>query len=107
MQFLKSVVIGMAVLIALAIGFLIYGLVKKSSEPNWKPFAAITPAAPASDALPPFGDVSLDLPPQCQIVSTYGESGRLIFELETAEGCPDVIVLDLATGKRLGSVRLR
>jgi len=115
MKLLKTVVIGLGVLIAAAVVLLVYGLYKKSADPAWRPLAGAS--APASSAAPQatapaaplaaFGDVTLDIPRNCEIVGTYAENGRLIFEIVAIDDCPAAVILDLATGKRLGSVRLR
>lgn len=113
MKMLKFAVISLAVLIALAIGMLAFGLYKKSVDPAWKLFGpaastqATSQAAPQAAPLTPFGDVSLGLPAACEIVSTFADGGRLIFEIVPLDDCPAAVVIDLATGQRLGSVRPR
>ena len=56
---------------------------------------------------PGFGKVALDLPPGSRIVEMTAEDDRLILRLDLADGGRQILILDMATGKRLGTFELR
>ncbi len=59
--------------------------------------AAVEPAAPAA-----FGEGRLDLPAGAEIESMVAEGDRLILRLRLKDGAEALVVVDLATGRRLG-----
>lgn len=99
MNILKAVVIGMAVLIVLGTGLLVYGLVERSV--NGEATQALPPPAepPAT-----FGVVALPLAEGCTIADMAVEHGRLYVRTEPAGSCARIYVLDAASGTVLGSV---
>ena len=56
---------------------------------------------------PGFGRVALDLPPGSRVVEMTAEGDRLILRLRLADGGRQILILDMATGKRLGTFELR
>ncbi|MCZ6483844.1 MAG: hypothetical protein ACE10M_07480 [Alphaproteobacteria bacterium] len=56
---------------------------------------------------PGFGRVALDLPPGSRVVEMTAEGDRLILRLRLADGGWRILILDMATGKRLGTFELR
>jgi hypothetical protein len=109
MRVLKSVVIGMAVLIVLGMAMLVYGLTK----PGWKPFANLgssapvdpNPApAPATPAPTPFGDVRLPVPPGCSIADMAVAGQRLFVRVGPEGACARIVVLDAGNGAVLGTI---
>lgn len=101
MRALKALVIGMGVLIALALVLLIYGLVKKSADPDWKLFGAAP--APESRMAQPFGEVPLPMPADCRIAGMTAVAGLVYLRLEGADpACNAVIAVDAARGTLLG-----
>ncbi len=56
---------------------------------------------------PGFGKVALDLPPGSRVVEMTAEGDRLILRLRLADGGRQILILDMATGKRLGTFELR
>jgi hypothetical protein len=118
MRALKTLVVIMGVLIVLVSGFLVYGLMQRSSDPNFsffgkaQPKAAATsgPAVPlATDSaagLAPFGDVTVRLPAGCTVEDMKPDGGRLFVRVGPASGaCSQIVVVDLASGKVLGNVK--
>lgn len=114
MRALKALVIGMGVLIALVMGVMAYGLMKKASNPDFTFFdfarqpVAAAPAAVA-DIRPgaPFGDVLLPLGPGCRIEDMRPDGGRLFLRVGPADGaCQQIVVIDLASGKIMGNVKV-
>ncbi len=69
--------------------------------------AADVPAAKAPAAKTKFGDREIDLPDGSEVIAMMAEGDRLMLRLRLANGRQRILVLDLATGKQLGSFRLR
>ncbi|GAB6051878.1 hypothetical protein JCM17960_06980 [Magnetospira thiophila] len=112
MQALKALVAGMGVLIVIAMTVIGYGMIKKAEDPNFKFFelAAEAPTAPPPQELPlaPFGEISLGLPEDCQIQSTQMPSKAQMLVLVGPSGpCNKALLVDLASGRVLGSLRAR
>ncbi len=118
MQALKGLVGGLGVLIVVAMSMIGYGLYRKSIDPGFKFFSSEeTPAAPARTATattaarvtPPatFGEVTVDLPKGCAIAGVGGDGNRIYLRIgpDTPE-CSRVVVLDAATGARVGVIRI-
>ncbi len=114
MRWLKFIVILLGLLIVCGVALLGYGFFKKSSQPDWKPFArseqpapAITPSVPEHKRrgpLPVFGDIKLDIPPPCHIASIQPERQRLYISLSPVDICNRIIVIDIADGRILGTI---
>lgn len=108
MKMLKTVVIGMAALIALAICLIAYGLYKKSVEPGWKLFGPQRPdmtAEPTATATPSnFANFSLGLGAGCRIVDVRPDGRRAFLVIGPDEGCAAVIVVDVEAGRVLGRI---
>ena len=67
-------------------------------------------ATPPRPAVPPRGtayDAVLDLPAGARIVSTQPDGARLVVVLALADGRQQILLLDLASGARLGTIELR
>ncbi len=111
MRALKALVIGMGVLIALVMGVMAYGLMKKASDPDFtffdfarKPAAASATVATTATA---FGDIMLPLAPGCRIEDMRPDGGRLFLRIGPADGaCQQIVVIDLASGKVMGNVKV-
>ena len=65
--------------------------------------AAAVVAAPGATA---FGTAELPVPAGCQVIETVATDDRLILRLGSGDRCNQLLVVDLATGKHLGTVRL-
>ena len=92
MKTLKILVAGMAILIALGLALLVYGLVGGISGDT--------------QAVKTFGDLDLKLPPGCVIAAAQGLDDRLIVRTQgpMERGCQQVIMIDIKTGEILGRV---
>ncbi|MCG8594772.1 MAG: hypothetical protein MI785_10450 [Kiloniellales bacterium] len=92
MQALKTLVIGMGVLIVIGFVLLVVGLANK--------FAQGGKAG--------FGDVEVAVPDGCTVAETLAEGDRLLLRLEgpAARGCAQVMVIDLESGAVQGRLRL-
>lgn len=114
MRALKALVIGMGVLIVLVMGVMAYGLTKKASDPDFSFFDfARQPAAAGPDtaantrAGAPFGDVMVPLAPGCRVEDMRPDGNRLFLRVGPADGaCQQIVVIDLASGKILGNVKV-
>ena len=114
MHALKALVIGMGVLIALVMGVMAYGLMKKASDPDFTFFDfARRPAAAAPGAVADirpgaaFGDVLVPLGPGCRIEDMKPDGNRLFLRVGPADGaCQQIVVIDLASGKIMGNVKV-
>src|SRR5262249_46638705 len=53
-----------------------------------------------------FGTVDLPVPAGCRIDETSTGDGRLILRLGNGERCNQVLIVDLATGRLLGTLRV-
>ena len=126
MQALKGLVIGLGLTIVLVMGLIVWGLYKKSEDPDFKMFSfssapsdeAKTPAGPAPAALPtiqgkpwgkPWGTQSLGLPPGCEIAHMAVDQGRLFLHTRpvgggTQPGCAGVTIVDPASGTVIGRI---
>jgi hypothetical protein len=71
-----------------------------SSSPATAPRPASLPRGAGFNAV-------IDLPPGARIVSTQPEAGRLVVVLAWADGHQQVLLIDLASGARLGTIELR
>lgn len=111
MQLLKSIVIGLGVLIFLGLGLLAYGFIQKSSNPDWRLLSSAP--APAIDASPakPFGTLKLGLPEGCVIIGVRPEGERVYLSIGSVGGnvtggsCNRVIVVDTSRGRILGTIK--
>jgi hypothetical protein len=57
-------------------------------------------------ATAPFATADLPLPAGCQVMETTTADDRLILRLGSGERCNQVLIVDMATGKLLGTLRL-
>lgn len=116
MKALKTLVVFMGVLIVVGTGVVAYTVVKRGLAPERAAEPAKPPAhtdhtdvarAPAAvDRLPAFGELTARLPPGYAPVEMTAEGDRLMVRLEAAGRDPRILVLDLRTGRTLGSIVL-
>ena len=111
MQVLKTLVIVLGVMIVAGIAVIGVTIYHRATNPVNSP---VPPSAkPSTEPVvrtgpgPGFGKVALDLPPGSRIVETTAEGDRLILRLRLADGGWQILILDMATGKRLGTFELR
>ncbi len=106
MKALKALVIVMAVLIAAGLTVLVV-MVIKGAGPD-APQAPLAGApTPTTTPAPGFGETGVALPPGAKIVETSTGDGRIVLRLRQPDGAQALLVIDAATGRRLGLVRLK
>lgn len=107
---LKFLVIGMGVAIVVGTAVVVATIVQRAGA-GWgdarSTGSAIEAAAPDAAPHPVFGTRTLDAPRGGRIVDMIAEGDRLFVRLETPEGTPRIVVLDTATGARLGTFEVR
>ncbi len=110
MRALKGLVIAMALLIAIGLAVVAVTIVGRLGDGGAGSAGDGRTAAPkgpaAAEASRVFGDVRVALPPGSDIVETMVDGGRLIVRLRLENGATRMLVIDLATGKRLGALDL-
>ncbi len=102
MPLLKSVVIGLGVLIFLGLGLLAYGFIQKANNPDWR----LLSSAPATGAAwKPFGTLKLGLPEGCVITDVRPEGGLVYLSIGPESGsCNRIIVVDTSRSRGQGRV---
>lgn len=132
---LVSAVAGMGILIVLGMVALVYGLIQKSDNPDFKFFDLATEAPELEQALkeieipllgkkkveesPAFstttaprtparalGDLRLEIPKGFRVKDTDLEGNRLIVRLGNDLGITRLLILDVNTGAKLGTIAL-
>lgn len=115
MQLLKGIVAGLAVMIVLAVGFLGYGLYQKSHDPAWRLFSSPSPEAAPATGNKNFGTLNLGLPEGCAIARVRPDGNRAYLTIARSSGgtggpsiaCNRIIVIDVVTGRVLGTIQPR
>lgn len=107
MALLKTLVIGMGIMIVGAMALLAYGLITKTSSKNEaiEP-ATVSTAAPASFAMPPLGDIVIPNAQDCRIVESAQHGATLRVTLDGTPACRRLVLIDLTTGEIAAQVRL-
>ncbi|WP_135078748.1 hypothetical protein [Terasakiella sp. SH-1] len=133
---LVSAVVGMGILIILGMVALVYGLMQKADNPDFKFFdlakeapelekalkevevplvgqvkedkttPTTTPAPVAAVPARAFGDMRLEIPTGYKVVETDMDSQRLVLRLINEAGINRLMVLDINTGAKLGGLSL-
>jgi hypothetical protein len=96
MRALNILVVVMGVLIVIGFAALIAGIAGKLSRDR-----------PGASVERPFGATAIDIPPGARIEAMTASQNRLILELALPNGGRQLLVVDLATGARLGTITLR
>lgn len=102
---LKGIVIGLGILIVIgmvAVGVGIYQ--KTATRPmvaDGRPAAAQTAAV-----LAPFGDIAVSIGEGCVIAEMTPDGGRLYLSVGPAGRCRKIIVVDVAGGRVLGTLKV-
>lgn len=100
---LKFAVVGMGVLIVLGLAVIFVTIAKRMTAGKGPEVAAVVEAPPPRPAAP-FGDTLVAIPRGARMVDFRVEGGRILLHVRPP-GLDDVIhVLDLETGKVLGTV---
>jgi len=99
MRALKTLVIGMGVLIDAGMALIAYGLYSKATDPEFAPFSA------GGDGARAFGETSVTLPSGCTIVEVQPDGARLYLRIgPPINECERVIVLDAQSGDIIGTI---
>jgi hypothetical protein len=105
LRLLKAVVIILGVAILAAIGVIIVTIVERAgnlaADPDPGPVSATGRSAPAA-----FGERHLAVPDGDRVVAMTADGDRLVLRLERPDGGTYLLVVDLRTGARLGTIRL-
>ncbi len=91
MQALKALVIVLGVMIVAGIAVIGVTIYHRATNPVNRPVPG-----------PGFGKMALELPAGSRVVEMVAEDDRLILRLRLADGGRRILILDMATGKRLG-----
>lgn len=95
MRGLKALVIGMGALIAVGLGVVVVTIASRIDGGDDD--AALSGA---------FGRVTVTLPAGALIVETVAEGGRLLVRVARDGAPPRIVVIDLASGRKLGEIEL-
>lgn len=116
MRWLKLLVIGMGAAIVIGLTVVIVELVRRANEPA--PSAAEVPIRPSppvigartADQAPApavsFGDVRVAIPPGAMAQGVTTGDNRLVVRLRLPDGRTALLMLDPATGRKLGLITL-
>jgi hypothetical protein len=96
MRSLNVLVVVMGVLIIIGFAALIAGIAGKLSRDR-----------PGPSVERPFAATAVDIPRGARIEAMTTAQNRLILDLALPEGEHQLVVIDLATGARLGTIALR
>ena len=97
MRALKTLVIGMAVLIFAGVVVLIIGIIDRSSELGDNNTVRLTG----------FGSVQFELPFGAVVQDTDIDDNRILLRIKLADGGSRLILLSVATGMQVGTVDLK
>lgn len=97
MKPLVALVITMSVLIVVGLVVVVVTIVNRMS--------GAVPAAAAA-ARPSFGTVDLPVPAGCQVMEITTADDRLILRLGSGDRCSQLLIVDMASGKLLGALRI-
>jgi hypothetical protein len=112
MQALKVLVAVMGVLIVAGLAVIGVTLVKRIGGEGPAPPAAAVPALGAASLAKgglggaQFGDKTVELPKNGRLTGVHTEAGRLVLRVLLPGSREMLIVLDLATGERLGTINV-
>jgi hypothetical protein len=107
MQTLKALVIVLGVMIVAGIAVVGVTIYHRATNLVNSPVPRSAEPAGRTGLGPGFGKVALELPAGSRIVEMTAEDDRLILRLRLADGGRQILILDMATGKRLGTFELR
>jgi len=115
MNALKTLVIGMGILIVAGLAVIAVTIVRRNADapvpaPD-KPAVSLAQSGVQNGTksgapLPSFGVRDIAVPAGSEIVSIIAADGRVILELQDAEQVTRILLLDPATGAALGGWRL-
>ena len=97
MKPLVALVIIMGVLIVAGLVVVVVTIVSRMGSGN---------ATASRAAAAPFAAVDLPIPAGCEVKETTTADDRLILRLGSGERCNQLLIVDMATGRLLGTLRL-
>ena len=103
MRGLKGLVIGLGVLIAIGLTVVVVTVFNRMGGDSLAGTAKSGAPGTPHEA---FGDVKIALPAGATVLRTEIADGRLVVHLTSRHGGARVLVIDLASGKTLGTVEL-
>ena len=116
MRWLKTLVIGMGVVIVIGLTVVIVEVVRRAGEPSksvtLSPLPPAPPVigAPAPAAVTPParipGNISIVIPPGATAEEIVTDKARLVVRLLLSDGSAALLLIDAATGKKLGMITL-
>lgn len=108
MQAIKSLVIGLGILIIAGLILLGYAFYARSTDPEFRLMKADRQKAAASRATAPagegFGEADLSLPDGCTVVEMRPDGKWLYLRTGPAGSCERIIVIDPGTGRVHGVI---
>ncbi|MDA9975312.1 DUF6476 family protein [Alphaproteobacteria bacterium] len=107
LKVLKTLVVVMGVLIIAGVITIVVTIVSRISDKANKQGVKTTVGIVASADLVPFSDIIQALPAGGRVVSVSADIGRLYVHYETPDGGARVLVLDSATGGKLGEISFK
>ena len=125
MQALKVLVVMLTILIVIAVTVIVYGMYRKSGDPDFKFFELGGDSTALEKTQPPplpatigsmkavaptpraFGEIMLSLPTGCNISTVSGDGFRIFFKVGPAgPKCEQVIVMDANSGTLLATFKV-
>ncbi len=104
MRGLKSLVIGMGVLIVVGLTVVIVTVVKRyggdDSQSTKSPALVSVPVAHG------FGEKRVQMPAGAKILETSFDGNRMVLRLGLSDGEQALLLVDINTGQRIGLIRL-
>jgi len=100
---LTGLVVLMGLMIVAGLGLLATKIAGRASHPVPRPGAATQSFA----ANRPFAAPPIDLPPGARVAAISTGADRVVVDVVLADGSQELVVIDLTTGHRLGTVPLR
>lgn len=97
-RILKAIVIGLGLAMVVCAGILVWGLTRKA------PPRAVAPPVATQDVPTQFGERTLSLPRGAKLLDVSQSEARLMLRVRLASGIERLILVDAATGDRLGSL---
>lgn len=98
MRALKLLVVVMGVLLVAGTAALVAAIIDRASHRT---------AAPPQAAARGFDRAVIDLPIGARVLDSTAADGRLVVRIGLAEGGEQLLLIDPATGARLGTIELR
>lgn len=105
MRALKAFVIGMAILLTLGMVVVVVTIVQRADEVGAPAPATASSPTPVA-ALSSFDKSRIVLPAGAEIVDMVAEGERLVLRLKLAGGGERLVILDMGSGRQLGTVEL-